>query len=114
MIEIDGPFYRVTTDSFELSIPRWKEHHPEDTEAADVTISLPDGSRHYATFMTLGAIKQLMDRHRQTGECHSGSYFWASDLIIIREPGIPAVIDAVADLITTGNLATACGLIHSE
>ncbi|MCW2916693.1 MAG: hypothetical protein JWN52_4761 [Actinomycetia bacterium] len=112
MIEIDGPFYRITADGFELTIPRWEGHSPDDTEEADVTITLPDGSRHYATFMTLGAIKHVMERHREVGECHGGGYFWASDLIILSEPGFPAVIDAVAALIASGDLATACGALQ--
>jgi hypothetical protein len=62
--------------------------------------------------MTLGAIKQVMDRHRETGECRSGGYFRASDLIIIRESGIPAVIEVVADLLASGDLAAACGCIE--
>jgi hypothetical protein len=113
MIEIDGPFYKVTADGFDLTIPRWQDHNPNDTHEADATITLPDGSQHYATFMTLEAIQQVMDRHQTTGECRGGGYFWTSDLIIIRQPGIPGMIDAVADLIATGSLAAACGSDHN-
>jgi hypothetical protein len=114
MIEIDGPFYRVRADGFELTIPRWTGHDPDTTHEADATITLPDGSRHYATFMTLEAIQQVMDRHQATGECRSGRYFWTTDLIITRQPGIPAMTDAVADLIATDNLAAACGALRRD
>jgi hypothetical protein len=113
MIEVDGPFHRITADGFELLIPRWKGHNPDDTHQADATITLPDGTRHHATFMTLEAIQQVMDRHHTTGECRSGGYFWTSDLIIIRQPGLSAMIDAVAELIAADSLATACGSNHT-
>jgi hypothetical protein len=108
MIETSGPFYRVMADGFELAIPHWEGRGPDDTHEADVAITLPDGSRHYATFMTLQAVQLVMDTHRKTGECRNGGYFWASDLVIMRRPGIPAMAEAVADLIATGNLAAAC------
>ncbi|YCK39108.1 hypothetical protein ACNF49_35180 [Actinomadura sp. ATCC 39365] len=114
MIEIDGPLYQVRADGFTLTIPRWEGHAPEDTPEADATITLSNGSRHYATFMTLDAIQQVMDRYRDTGECSSGAYFWTTDLIIMRRPGIPAMVDAVADLIATGELTAACGALDAE
>ncbi|MEU1721560.1 hypothetical protein [Nonomuraea sp. NPDC005692] len=64
--------------------------------------------------MTLDAIQQVMDRYRDTGECSSGAYFWTTDLIIMRRPGIPAMVDAVADLIATGELTAACGALDAE
>jgi hypothetical protein len=114
MIEIDGPFYQVRGDGFELTIPRWEGHDPAETHQADATITLPDGSRRYATFMTLQAIQQVMDGHRESGECGNGTYFWAADLIVIRRPGIPAMIETVADLIATDELADACGSVHAD
>lgn len=112
VIRIDGPFYQVAAEGFEMTIPRWEGHAPGDTHEADATITLPDGSQHSATFMTLHAIQQVMDR--ATGECRNGGYFWASDLVITRWPGIPAMVDAVADLIATGDLAAACGALSGH
>lgn len=109
VIEIDGPLYRVRTAGFEMTIPRWEGEDADTTDEADATIILPDGSRRYATFMTLQAIQEVMDHWRATGECRGGEYFWCSDLIVIRRPGIPAMIAAVADLIATGELADASG-----
>jgi uncharacterized protein DUF4240 len=109
VIEVDGPFYRVKAAGFEMTIPQWEGADADTADEADATIILPDGSRRYATFMTLGVIQRVMDHWRTTGECGSGKYFWCSDLIVIREPGIPAMTDAVADLIATGELADACG-----
>ena len=114
VIEIDGPLYRIKTAGFEMTIPQWEGVDADTADEADATIILPDGSRRYAAFMTLGVIQRVMDHWRTTGECGSGKYFWCSDLIVIREPGIPAMTDAVADLIATGELAAACSDIPVE
>ncbi|MEV0597390.1 hypothetical protein, partial [Nonomuraea cavernae] len=49
MIEIDGPFHRISDPGFEMLIPRWEGHDPETADQADATITLPDGTRRYAT-----------------------------------------------------------------
>ncbi|MFI0424314.1 hypothetical protein [Spongiactinospora sp. 9N601] len=90
MIEIDGPFHRVSDPGFEMPIPRREGHAPETAEEADATITLPDGARHYATFMTLETISRIMDRRRGTGECAN-----------VRQPGLPAMAEAVRGMIAT-------------
>ncbi|GGO00181.1 hypothetical protein GCM10011574_06590 [Microbispora bryophytorum] len=56
---------------------------------ADATITLPDGTRRFATFMTLGVVSRVMERWQDTGECLNGRYFWTSDLVISREAASP-------------------------
>lgn len=114
MIETDGPFYRVSEPGFEMQVPRWEGHEPETTEEAAATIMFPDGTRRYATFMTLDVVGRVMDRWKDTGECLNGRYFWCSDLIIIREPGFTSMIDAVRDMIATGEIDSACGVLPAE
>ncbi|MBG0827645.1 hypothetical protein HS041_07695 [Planomonospora sp. ID67723] len=114
MIEIDGPFYRVSEPDFEMLIPRWEGQEPESTEEADATITLPDGTRRYATFMTLDVVGRVMDRWKSTGENLGGRYFWCSDLIVIREPGFASMIDAVRDMIATGEINSACSVLPPD
>ncbi|MBB2745193.1 UNVERIFIED_ORG: hypothetical protein FHR35_005042 [Microbispora rosea subsp. rosea] len=114
MIEIEGPFYRISDPGFEMLIPRWGELDPETADQADATITLPDGTRRYATFTTLGAISGLMDRWQGTGECLNGRYFWCSDLVIIRKPGFVSMADAVRDMIAIGELESACSALPIE
>ncbi|MEU9833476.1 hypothetical protein AB0D67_18310 [Streptosporangium sp. NPDC048047] len=114
MIEIDGPFYRVSEPGFEMLIPRWEGHEPETAEEADATITLPDGTRRYATFMTLDAVGRVMKRWKDTGECLNGRYFRCFDLIIIRESGFASMIDAVRDMIATGEIDSACSLLPPD
>ncbi len=114
MIQVDGPFYRVAEPTFELLIPRWEGHDPETQREADVTIILPNGTRYHATFMTLDTIAAVMRRGENTGENLNGDYFWCSDLVVIRRPGIPAIIEAVRHLIATDDLAGARTLLEPE
>ncbi|WP_329089566.1 hypothetical protein [Streptosporangium sp. NBC_01469] len=111
MIEIDGPFYRVSESGFEMLIPRWEGHEPETAEEADATITFPDGSRRYATFMTLDVIRRIMDKNARTGESLGGRYFWCSDLIIIRDVGLESMAAAIRDLISSGDIEGACDLL---
>ncbi|WP_345558537.1 hypothetical protein [Nonomuraea rosea] len=111
MIEIDGAFYRISKPGFEMLIPRWEGYSPETADEADATITLSDGTCRYATFMTLGVVRKIMDRWQDTGECRNGQYFWCSDLVVIREPGFDSMIVAVQDMIATGEIENACGVL---
>ncbi|RVX46888.1 hypothetical protein EDD27_9801 [Nonomuraea polychroma] len=111
VIEIDGAFYRISKPSFEMLIPRWEGYAPETADQADATITLSDGTRRSATFMTFGVVSKIMDRWRDTGECLSGRYFWCSDLVVIREPGFDSMIAAVQDMIATGEIDDAYGVL---
>ncbi|GLX95888.1 hypothetical protein Hesp01_38380 [Herbidospora sp. NBRC 101105] len=111
IIEIDGPCYRVSEPGFEMLIPRWEGHEPETAEEADATITFPDGSPRYATFMTLDVVRRLMDKDACTGESGGGRYFWCSDLIIIRNVGFECMAAAIRDLISSGDIEGACGLL---
>jgi hypothetical protein len=46
----------------------------------------------------------LTDKNRQTGECLSGAYFWASDMILIEEVSRPRIEEVVQHLIQEGEL----------
>ncbi|GAA4180419.1 hypothetical protein GCM10022252_03230 [Streptosporangium oxazolinicum] len=111
MIEIVGPFYRVSESDFEMLIPQWEGHAPETAEEADATITFPDGSRRYATFMTLDVVRRIMDKNARTGESLGGRYFCCSDLIIIRDGGFESMVAAIRDLISSGGIEGACGLL---
>lgn len=111
MIDTAGAFYRVSDPGFEMMIPRWEGYAPETADQADATIGLPDGTRRYATFMTLDVVSGIMDRWQETGESLNGRYFFCTDLVIIREPGFASMLDAVRDLIASGEIDHACSLL---
>ncbi|NKZ05345.1 hypothetical protein [Actinomadura latina] len=114
MIRIDGPFYRVSDPAFDLTVVRWEGHDPATLEEADGHIYLPDGTHYAPTFMTVRTIAAIMDRWRTTGECLNGEYFWCSDLIIIRTPGLPAIVEVVRNLVATGDLHDICNPLEPD
>lgn len=111
MISFDGTFYTITDPLFEMTIPAWEGCEPDTASEADATITFPDGSRRYATFMSLGVIQKIMDKNARTGECLGGRYFWCSDLIIIGDVGFAGMAAAVRDLVESGKIEQACGLL---
>ncbi|MFF0868584.1 hypothetical protein ACFYUV_42990 [Nonomuraea sp. NPDC003560] len=111
MITFDGTFYRITDPEFEMTIPAWVGYEPDTADEADATITFPDGARRYATLMTLDAVQRKMDQDARTGESPGGRYFWCSDLIIVRDVGYEGMAAAIRDLISSGEIDTACGLL---
>ncbi|MFF5213560.1 hypothetical protein [Streptosporangium sp. NPDC000396] len=87
---------------------------PASAREADATIELPDGTRRYATFMHPSVITEIMARWQESGECLSGRYFYCTDLVVIREPGFVTMADAIRDLIETGDITSACGLLPPD
>ena len=73
----------------------------------DVEVTFSDGRRFGATFFTLENIETLFRKNRKTGECAAGLYFWASDMILVRELSMITIERTVADLIATGEFETA-------
>ncbi len=81
---------------------------PEAADNLDAHIYLADGSRRYATFFTLEAIRSILLKDARTGETGGGRYFWGSDQVIIPRPGIPAMIEALDELIRSGDVEFMC------
>ncbi|MEU0511200.1 hypothetical protein [Amycolatopsis sp. NPDC006125] len=76
---------------------------PGSVENADAWVTLADGTRWTATFLTYAEIGRIMGRHRRSGEYLSGGYFTCpADLVVLAEPGVRAMLDAVVDLVATG------------
>jgi hypothetical protein len=56
---------------------------PEFDDNSDVIVTMKSGKRFIATFYTYQNIKSLKKKNFDSGECLSGKYFWASDMILI-------------------------------
>jgi hypothetical protein len=70
-------------------------------------VRLTNGKRFVATFFTYDNIKTLAEKSKQTGECLSGKYFWASDMILIDRVDRKSIEAAIEDLIRGGYFDTA-------
>ncbi|WP_101254436.1 hypothetical protein [Streptomyces barkulensis] len=99
---VSDPLYRVENQQFSALFMLGAEDDKENVENVDAELTLPDGTRWSATFMTLRAIAQVMDRWKETGECSGGAYFQCPDLVIIPEGGLAAMLDSFKGIIDSG------------
>jgi hypothetical protein len=98
----DGPWYRVCGEGFEASFLPDADEDLESVCNVDVFVRLPDGSQWSATVCTVAEVARLMDRWRGTGEALNGGYYWCSDGLIVREPGVSAMVGVIAGLLESG------------
>jgi hypothetical protein len=111
----DGPWYRVRTERFEAS---FLPGQGEDLAAVcdvDVEVRLADdGSRWHATIFTHAEVGRLMDKWARTGEALAGRFFWCSDGLIVRDPGIDSMTQVIAGLIDSDEFAQIFQRIDEE
>ncbi|MFF9839321.1 hypothetical protein [Streptomyces sp. NPDC013740] len=111
----DEPWYRVRTDRFEAS---FLPSAGEDLDAVcnvDVEVRLAaDGSRWSATVFTLAEVERLMERWTLTGEELGGRFFWCSDGLIVRDPGIDNMTRVLAGLLDTGDFTQVLQRLNDE
>jgi hypothetical protein len=111
----DEPRHRERTDRFEAS---FLPGAGEDLVAVcnvDVEVQLAaDGSRWSATVFTLAEVERLMKRWSHTGEELGGRYFWCSDGLIVRDPGIGSMTQVLAGLLETGDFTQVLQRLDGE
>ncbi|MFD3665302.1 hypothetical protein ACFWVF_32695 [Streptomyces sp. NPDC058659] len=95
----DGPWYRVRADAFEASFLPSSGEDLDLVCNVDVFVDLEDGSRWSATVFTVAEVERLMQTWAGTDEALGGRYFWVSDGLIVREPGIGNMTQVIAGLI---------------
>ncbi|MFG2010769.1 hypothetical protein ACGFNF_17015 [Micromonospora sp. NPDC048868] len=104
----------VETDGAVVQFMLGGGEEPETVNNVDAHIHLADGSHRYATFFTLDAVKEILNRHANTGETDGGRYFWCSDQVIVPEPGVDAMVAAVDEMIRSGDIEVMCSLIEED
>lgn len=97
----DGPWYRVHTEHFEAAFLPNAGEDLESVDNVDVFVDLNDGSRWSATMITPGQVEVIMARWADNGEALGGRYFWCSDGLIVRDPGISSMTRVLTGLIET-------------
>jgi hypothetical protein len=65
----------------------------------DVIVAFGDGSQWVATVFTYTNILTLARKNQQTGECLSGAYLWASDMVLIDRASRARIEEMIADLL---------------
>jgi hypothetical protein len=66
---------------------------------------LEDESRWTATVFSVAEVERLMKLWAGTDEALGGRYFWVSDGLIVRDPGIDSMTDVIAGLIGNGEFS---------
>lgn len=83
---------------FELSVigaQEWDDHD----DNIDVEVQFPSGRRYAATFFTIRNIQSLFRKNRETGECLSGTYLWATDMILVENLQRSTLISTINGLL---------------
>lgn len=103
----DGPFYRVRRDGYEICFVPDAGEDLDEVCNIDMWVTFADGQRWSGTVFTLDEARRLMDRLQNTGECLGGRYFYGWDDLIVRDQGIPAMVQVIDKLVTTGDYRSA-------
>ncbi|MFD4899422.1 hypothetical protein [Streptomyces sp. NPDC058411] len=98
----DEPWYRVRMEDFEASFLPSDGEDLDEVCNVDVFVTLKDESRWTATVFTVAEVERLMKLWAGTDEALGGRYFWVSDGLIVRDPGIDNMTDVIAGLIENG------------
>lgn len=60
-----------------------------------------NSSKYIATFFTLKNIEYIMQQYSISGECNNGSYFWASNSVIVQSLKHACLESVIGSLIET-------------
>ncbi|MFF0706202.1 hypothetical protein ACFYVC_38475 [Streptomyces tendae] len=101
----DEPWYRVRMEGFEASFLPSDGEDLDEVCNVDVFVTLEDGSRWTATVFTVAEVERLMKLWAGTDEALGGRYFWVSDGVIVRDPGIDSMTGVIAGLIENGEFS---------
>jgi hypothetical protein len=80
----------------------------------DVEVQLRDGRRFGATFFTLTNIQRLFEKNRNTGECASGLYLWAANMILVRDLSMATIEGTVEDLMAMDEFENAFSFLGKD
>lgn len=96
----------MVDSEFELTVVGRQEWDAFD-DNIDVEVKFPDGRRYTATFFTLKNIESLFKKNRETGECLSGTYLWAVEMIIVEKLERTTLTSTVKALLHDGEFESA-------
>lgn len=100
-----GPYLTFEEPTFVARFLLDPENDTVTTVAnVDVFVDLPDGSSWSLTIFTVDEVRRLLAVWRETGEAANASYFWASDQVIVPEPGVKVMTAAIRELVRSGDL----------
>ena len=96
---MDKSYITLQHNGYRLTIYNGIAPLDPDNDNVDVQVTFPNGDNFSATFFTLQNIDTLMQHYTKTGECAAGSYFWASNMIIVQKLTEQTICEAIDDLL---------------
>ena len=96
---MDKPYVTIRRNNYKLTIYCGITPLNPDNANVDVHVTFPNGESFSAVFFTLQNIDTLMKHYKQTGECADGSYFWASDMIVVQRLTEQAICETIDNLL---------------
>ena len=81
------------------------EWTPTD-DNSDVIITFEDGKHWVATFYSYQNISSLTKKYQEQGDCLSGKYFVATDMILVDEVSRERIEEVVIDLLKENEFET--------
>jgi hypothetical protein len=94
--------YSIWIEAEEWAPGEWT---PTD-DNSDVIITFEDGKSWVATFFSYQNISSLTEKNRQQGDCLSGKYFVATDMILVDEVSRERIEEVVIDLLKENEFQT--------
>jgi hypothetical protein len=106
----DEQSYTIWIEAEEWAPGEWV---PEN-DNTDVIVTWADGSRWVASFFSYKNIQILTEKNKRTGECLSGAYFWANDLLLIDRVSRQRIEEVIEHLIQGGEFELIFTRLPSE
>ena len=99
----NGAFHRVQRGGYEICFVPDAGVPLDEIDDVDMWVTFETGERRSGTIYTLDVVHRTMARWQQTGEYLEGRFFYVRDGLIVRDRGIPGMIEVVDDLVRSGD-----------
>jgi hypothetical protein len=80
-----------------------------ENDNIDVIIGLSNGEFYNVSFFTLKNIQSIMFSYEETGECASGKYFWAKNMLIVQDLSEETIREAIVSIVESGEYENCFG-----
>jgi hypothetical protein len=97
----------IEQDNYSIKILAGEASLNARDDNVDIEIVFRSGERYFATFFTLENIEHILSEYEISGERAGGTYFWASDMVIVRDLTVECIRKTIADLIRTDEISLA-------
>lgn len=99
----ESSIQEIWLEAEQWTVGEWKL----DDDNSDVVVTFESGEKWIASFFTYRNIQTLVEKFKTSGECLSGRYFWASNMILVDELTRSRIESTISDLIREGMFETA-------